>query len=92
MLIIECFGKNVYIDDELVGYIAPSGDMYAAGRKFGSLSSEGDIYIQGEYVGYVDETYEIIIGGKPGGYVSDDKNIHFDSVALLNSNENSEDY
>ena len=37
MIFVECFGKNVYIDDELVGYILPSGDFFANGHKFGTM-------------------------------------------------------
>ena len=39
MIAVNCWGKNIYIDKELSGFIAPSGDMYAKeGYKFGSLS------------------------------------------------------
>ena len=63
MIFIECYGKNVYIDDELAGYISPDGDFFANGHKFGCLSPDGDIYLQGEYVGYIEDNYEIIING-----------------------------
>ena len=82
MLVIECFGKNVYIDDELVGYISPDGDMFANGHKFGSLSPEGDIYIQGEYLGYIEDNYDIYIKEELAGYV-DNGDIKFDSKALM---------
>ena len=29
MIFIECYGKNVYIDKEHVGYISPDGDFFA---------------------------------------------------------------
>ena len=83
MIFIECYGKNVYIDDELVGYISPEGDFFANGHKFGAMSEEGDIYLQDEYVGYIEDNMEIIINGEPGGYVSDKNDIVFSSKALM---------
>ena len=83
MLFIECFGKNVYIDDELVGYISPdSGDMYAQGHKFGSLTPEGDIYLQGEWVGYIEDNLDIYINEEVAGYVTSRNDIKFNSAAL----------
>ena len=70
MLFIECFGKNVYIDDELVGYISPDGDMFANGHKFGTLTHDGDIY-------------DIYIREELAGYVTPSHDIKFDSKALM---------
>ena len=86
MIFVECYGKNVYIDDELVGYILPSGDFFAHGHKFGTMSDQVEIYLQGEYVGFIDENYDIIINGEPGGYVNDNKDLVFSSQALLKNN------
>ena len=83
MLDIRCYIKNVYIDDELVGYISPDGDMFAQGHKFGSLSPDGDIYIQGEYVGYIEDNDEIIVHGEPAGFVSSQNDLCFKSAALM---------
>ena len=85
MLFIQCFGKNVYIDDELVGYISPNGDMFANGHKFGSLTAEGDIYIQGEYLGYIEDNYDVYIREELAGFVSPEGDIKFDSKSLMNS-------
>ena len=83
MLFLDSYGKNVYIDDELVGYISPSsGDMFARGYKFGSLSEYGEIYLQGEYVGYIEDNGDIYIEDLVGGYVSPTGDLHFDSIAL----------
>lgn len=82
MLFIECFGKNVYIDNELVGYISPDGDMFSNGHKFGSLTSEGDIYIQGEYIGYIEDNYDIYIKEELAGYV-DNGDIKLSSQSLM---------
>lgn len=83
MIFIECYGKNVYIDEELVGYISPDGDFFAQGHKFGAMSAEGDIYLQGEYVGYIEDNNDIIIDGEPGGYVNERNDIVFSSKALM---------
>ena len=83
MIFLECFGKNVYIDDELAGYISPeSGDMYSNGHKFGSLTEFGEIYIQEEYVGYIEDNGEIYINEQNAGYVSPTGDLHFDSYLL----------
>ena len=86
MIFVQCFGKNVYIDDELVGYILPSGDFFANGHKFGTMSDQGEIYLQGEYVGYIDENYDIIINGEQGGYVNEQNDLVFCSQALMKNN------
>ena len=83
MLFIECYGKNVYIDDELVGYISPtSGDMYADGHKFGNLTPEGDIYLNNEWVGYIEDNLDIYINEQVAGCVTPQNDIKFDSAAL----------
>ena len=86
MIFIECYGRNVYIDDELAGYISPDGDFFANGHKFGCLSPDGDIYLQGEYVGYIEDNYEIIINGEHGGFVNDHNDLVFSYQALLKTN------
>ena len=83
MIYIECYGKNVYVDDELAGYISPDGDFFASGHKFGSMFAEGDIYLNGEYVGYIEDNNEISINGEPGGYVNDRHDLVFSYQALL---------
>lgn len=88
MLFLDSFGKNVYIDDELAGYISPSsGDMFSKGHKFGSLTEYGEIYIQDEYVGYIEDNGDIYIREQLAGYVSPSGDLHFDSVALSQSNK-----
>lgn len=83
MLFISCYGKNVYIDDEFVGYISSDGDMFARGHKFGSLSEEGDIYMNGEYVGYIEDNNDIYVRDKYAGYVDEKCDLRFDSKALM---------
>lgn len=45
MLFLECYNKNVYIGDELVGYISHNGVIYINSRRFATLTEEGEIYI-----------------------------------------------
>ena len=93
MLFLDSFGKNVYIDDQLAGYISPdSGDMFANGYKFGSLTEYGEIYLQNEYVGYIEDNGDIYIGEFVGGYVSPSGDLHFDSAALKQRKDDEEDY
>ena len=42
MLIIDSFGKNIYIDEKLVRYIGENV-LYINGRKFAEISDEGEI-------------------------------------------------
>ena len=42
MLIIDSFGKNVYIDEELVGYI-DDNCIYIKGKKFAEITDDGKI-------------------------------------------------
>ena len=83
MIFIECYGKNVYVDDELAGYISPDGDFFARRHKFRSMSAEGDIHLNREYLGYIEDNNEIIINGEPGGYVNDRHDLVFSYQALL---------
>ncbi len=89
MLFLDSFGKNVYFDDELVGYISPSsGDMYSNGHKFGTLTEYGEIYFNGEYVGYIEDNGDIFIGNNPAGYVSSTGDLYFDSAAIKRQYQN----
>lgn len=90
MIAVNSWGKNIYIDKELSGFIAPSGDMYAKeGYKFGSLSDRGDIYINHEQTGYITDDYVIIINGVESGYVDIEGNVWFDSACLEKANHES---
>lgn len=67
------FGHNIYIDDELVGYISSDHDggaiLFVGGRQFAELDNEGIIYIQGREVGYIDDNGELYIVHKLMGEV-----------------------
>ena len=52
MLFLDCYNKNVYIGDELVGYINHNGVIFISGRKFATLTEDGEIYIEKFKAGY----------------------------------------
>ena len=76
MLIIDCFGHNIYIGDQLVGYIRDN-ILYISGRKFADITDEGEISFRDKYLGYVDDDGEIIIHGKEVGYINENNDFVF---------------
>ena len=76
MLIIDCFGHNIYIGDNLVGYIRDNV-LYVSGRKFADITDEGEISFGDKYLGYVDDDGEIIIHGKEVGYINENNDFVF---------------
>ena len=42
MLIIDSFGKNIYIEDDLVGYLKDN-IMFIKGNKFADITDDGVI-------------------------------------------------
>lgn len=76
MLIIDSFGKNIYINDELVGYIGENV-LFINGQKFAEISDEGEIYFLPKKIGYVDDDGSIIINGREVGYIDGDNNFIF---------------
>ena len=75
-MIIDSFGKNVFIGDDIVGYIADN-IIYISGKKFAEISDDGIISISNREVGYVDDDGSIIINGKEVGYIDADNNFVF---------------
>ena len=63
MLIIDSFGRNIYIDEKLVGYIGENV-LYINGQKFAEITDEGEIYFPPRKIGYVDDDGSIIIDRK----------------------------
>ena len=49
MLVLDSYGKNVYIGEELVGYIDRYGNMFINGKKFAFLTEDGKIMIEENY-------------------------------------------
>lgn len=76
MLIIDSFGKNIYIDEELVGYIGENV-LYINGQKFAEISDDGIISFPPKEIGYVDDDGSIIIHNKEVGYIDGDSNFIF---------------
>ena len=73
MLIIDSFNKNIYIDDQLVGYIGENV-LYINGQKFAEITDEGEIYFPPKKIGYVDDDGSIIINDREVGYIDGDNN------------------
>ena len=76
MLIIDCFGHNIYIGDQLVGYIKDNA-LYISGRKFADITDDGVISFGAKQLGYVDDDGSIIIHGKEIGYIDGENNFVF---------------
>ena len=76
MLIIDCYGRNIYIDNELVGYINRN-ELIISGRKFADITDEGIISFGQKELGYVDDDGSIIINDKEVGYSDADNNFVF---------------
>ena len=76
MLIIHCFNHNVYIDNELVGYLGEN-TIFIHGRKFADITDQGEISFGDKYLGFVDDDGSIIINDKEVGYIDGDNNFVF---------------
>ena len=76
MLIIDCFGHNIYIDKELVGYIQEN-ELIIAGRKFADITDDGIISFGQKEVGFIDDDGSIIINDREVGYIDADNNFVF---------------
>lgn len=77
----ECYGKNVYIDDALVGYVerleGGDGCIYISGKRFARLTYEGEILIQGREVGYIDEVGDVYLNDSLVGELTPQNDIRF---------------
>jgi hypothetical protein len=76
MLIIDCFGHNIYIDKELVGYIQEN-ELIITGRKFADITDDGIISFGTKEVGFIDDDGSIIINDREVGYIDADNNFVF---------------
>lgn len=76
MLIIDCFGHNIIIGDQIVGYIKDNV-LYVSGRKFADITDGGEISFGERYLGYVDDDGSIIIHGKEVGYINENNDFVF---------------
>lgn len=68
-----CYGRDVYIDDQLVGYIERLGDGDAAitisGKNFARLTGDGILLRNGAKIGEISDTAEIYFGAKQVGEI-----------------------
>ena len=76
MLIIDCFGHNIYIDKDIVGYIRDN-ELIISGKKFADITDEGVISFGGKEVGYVDDDGSIVINNREVGYIDAQNNFVF---------------
>ena len=76
MLFIDCFGHNIYVNKQLIGYIGEN-ELIISGRKFADLSDDGIISINNKEVGYIEDDGSIIIRDKEVGYVDGNNDFVF---------------
>ena len=76
MLIINCFGHNIYIDNNLVGYIQ-ANELIISGRKFADITDDGIISFDQKELGFVDDDGSIIINDREVGFIDADNNFVF---------------
>ena len=76
MLFIDCFGHNIYVNKQLVGYIGEN-ELIISGKKFADLSDDGVISINKKEVGYIDDDGTIIIRDKEVDYVDGNNDFIF---------------
>ncbi|MBP5694026.1 MAG: hypothetical protein J6X03_01020 [Bacilli bacterium] len=83
MIFVNCFSKNVYIGDELVGYVNKNGVIYISGKRFAELSEDGEIYLEGTYLaGYIDEIGDIYLNNKKVGHLTANNDLYFSKKAI----------
>lgn len=76
MLFIDCFGHNIYVDKQLIGYIGEN-ELIISGRKFADMSDDGIISINNNEVGYIDDDGTIIIRDKEVGFIDGNNDFIF---------------
>ena len=81
MQIVECFGKNVFVGKQMIGYIDREG-IFIDRQKFADITPEGVISFNKQEIGFVDDDGYIIIKGKEAGYIDTDNNFVFYSLKM----------
>ena len=81
MQIVECFGKNVFVGKQMIGYIDREG-IFINRQKFADITPEGVISFNKQEIGFVDDDGYIIIKGKEAGYIDTDNNFVFYSLKI----------
>ena len=82
MLIINCFNHNIFIDSDLVGYIAEN-QLIIKGKKFADITDDGVISFGDKEIGFVDDDGTIIIHDKEVGYIDGENNFVFNRALGL---------
>ena len=81
MLIIDCFGHNIIIDNKIVGYLKDN-TLIVNGHKFADITDKGEIFFNQRLMGYVDDDGSIIIKGHEAGYINGNNDFVFYKEAL----------
>ena len=81
MQIVECFGKNVFVGKQMIGYIDREG-IFINRQKFADITPEGVISFNKQEIGFVDDDGYIILKGKEAGYIDTDNNFVFYSLKM----------
>lgn len=88
----ELYGRDVYIDNSRVGYIAlnkgEGAPIFFGGSKLGVLLENGVIVIKGNEIGYINEEMDVFIHDRCVGKVDDRHNICFNLKALEKAIDN----
>lgn len=80
MQIVESFGKNIFVGDQMIGYIDREG-IFINRHKFADVTPDGVISYNQQKIGYVDEDGYIIVKRKEVGYIDTDNNFVFYSIS-----------
>ena len=76
MLFIDCFGHNIYVDKQLIGYIGEN-ELIISGKKFADLSDDGIISFNDKEIGYIDDDGTIMINDNEVGYINGNNDFIF---------------
>ena len=75
----NCFDKCVFIDDKVVGFVSPTGNIYVNAKKSATLSMDGFIDTSDGTSGYIEDK-NIYLDGDLVGFLDDEYNLHFSST------------
>ena len=76
MLIIDCFGHNIYVERQLIGYIQEN-ELIISGKKFADISDDGVISFNDKEIGFIDDDGSIIITEREVGYIDGNNDFVF---------------
>jgi hypothetical protein len=83
---MNVYGHNIYIDDDLVGYISGDQDgnaiLFISGKKFALMNNEGGISMADVKVGYIDDGGDIYLHNRYVGEVDATNDMRFYGAKL----------